>query len=73
LKAVHRDDPKAVGIPPRLGCVFPRDEEHIHVRTARADRFLLHAADRSNRSVEADLPGGRDALPMVDVVSELLE
>ena len=54
------------------GVVPSRHEEGVHMRLARADRFLLHAADRADGAVEVDLARRRDPVPVVDVPSELL-
>src|SRR5579884_4359705 len=61
LKTLHRDDPEAVRVLPRVAGVLPRgDEEGVHTRLARADRLLLDAADRAHLPVEEDLARGRD-------------
>ena len=47
--------------------VVHRHEESIHTRLARADRLLLHAADRADLAVEEDLAGRGDLETAVDV------
>ena len=52
--------------PPAFSCCILRvlacgDEEVIHIRPARADRLLLHAADRDDGPVEGERSGGCDA------------
>src|SRR4249919_1874253 len=47
LKTFNRNDPQAVRVLPRIARVLPRGhEEEIHIGPARADRLLLHTADR---------------------------
>src|SRR2546430_5051891 len=72
-KALHRDDPKPVGVLPGLYGVVPSgDEECVHTRFARTYRFLLDPTDREDRAVRLELAGGRDPVAMDDVAAELL-
>ena len=60
-KGLHRDDAEPVRVLARIAGVVPsRDEEGVHMRLARADRFLLDPADRADGAVGEDLAGRRD-------------
>src|SRR5439155_10589290 len=74
LKVLHRDDSKAVGVPPCLGRVVPsRHEENPDPGLANSDRLLLDPANRLDGAVELDPPRSRDPVAVVDVAAELLE
>ena len=60
-KTLHRDHPDSPCVLAGLFRVIPsRHKEDVHARAARADRLLLHAADRLDRPVRVDLSGRRD-------------
>ena len=48
-----------------------RDEEHVHTRLVRSDRFLLDAADRAYLAVQGDFARCGDLVTAIDVASEL--
>src|ERR671937_156836 len=52
LKSLHRDDTDRPRVLPRDAEVVPaRHKEHVHMRVARADRFLLGGADLADAAV----------------------
>src|SRR5919201_2593991 len=74
LKSLHRDDTDRPRVLPRDSEVVPaRHKEHVHMRVARADRFLLGGADLADAAVRSDRSRGRDLVAVVDVAATLLE
>src|SRR6266550_8952113 len=70
-KSLHRDDAKPVRVGTGLARVLPsRDEEGIHTRLARSDRFLLNSTNREDGAVRADLAGSRHPVPVQHVAPE---
>ena len=74
LKTLHRDDPQAVRVLPRIGGVLPAGTRKASTPASRAPIvFCLMPPIGPTRPFEEDLAGRRDLVAAVDVAAELLQ